>query len=174
MKLKIDLHDALVAELGGTTAHVTAQVKADEFLEFFDLSQQEIDLDKALAAQHAIAIVWRADDVRKLRPELTVEEAWSVLEACWQGHDRNRGLTNHVIEQACYDIFGTSPVTRAERLEQAVIGYGGEADMPANLVDLLTDARHGCDLRELDFSRLNHTAYEHYCAESQATKGGRK
>lgn len=53
---------------------------------------------------------------------------------------------------------------RAAACDMLLEHYGD--DEPADrLVDLLTDARHWCDLNGQSFSELDRRAYQHYLAE---------
>lgn len=39
-----------------------------------------------------------------------------------------------------------------------------------NVTDMLTDLRHLCDAKKIDFAARNRIAYTHYCAETHTTK----
>jgi hypothetical protein len=62
-------------------------------------------------------------------------------------------------------------VIRALTCDQALELYGDE-DLPSvNLIDLLTDAMHWCDLNGESFEKLRRQAYQHYLAEIHHTNG---
>jgi hypothetical protein len=54
--------------------------------------------------------------------------------------------------------------TRASRFEKVVAIYGDD-EPDTNLIDLLTDARHWCDLNGQSFWELDRRAHQHYLAE---------
>ncbi|QOJ14000.1 MAG: hypothetical protein HRU75_04820 [Planctomycetia bacterium] len=59
---------------------------------------------------------------------------------------------------------------RAERFDQALARYNDEYDTVANLIDLLADARHWCDLHEQCYGDLDRIAHDHYLAELWAER----
>ena len=48
---------------------------------------------KLLAKHHSIAAIWCTDDVRGIRPHLTEEQAWKVLQQVDDHHDAEWGIT---------------------------------------------------------------------------------
>ncbi len=65
-------------------------------------------LQEQLAAQGYIAILWHIDDVLAVRPDLTAEQAYEVLEACADDHDANLGLTWYTLETCADQLFPAS------------------------------------------------------------------
>ena len=53
---------------------------------------------------------------------------------------------------------------RALTFDLALETYGDE-DAASRCIDLLTDARHWCDLNRQNFAELDRQAYRHYLAE---------
>ena len=53
---------------------------------------------------------------------------------------------------------------RALTFESALETYGDE-DAATRCIDLLTDARHWCDLNSQSYASLDRQAYQHYLAE---------
>ncbi len=54
---------------------------------------------------------------------------------------------------------------RAERCARTIRQYNDEWDEKSNLIDLLADARHWCDRKDLSFAELDRIAYDRYVAE---------
>lgn len=59
---------------------------------------------------------------------------------------------------------------RAERFQTTLESYHDEHDVPANLIDILTDARHWCDLHNWSFAEFDRIAYQHYLEERSSDK----
>jgi len=58
-----------------------------------------------LAKHHSIAAIWCTDDVRGLRPHLTEEQAWEVLQEVAHHHDAEWGITWTTLETTADDLF---------------------------------------------------------------------
>jgi hypothetical protein len=58
------------------------------------------DIDTILASRRQVAVVWSIDDVQAIRPELTDEQAWEVLQAADRHHDAVIGINWDVL--GCY------------------------------------------------------------------------
>ncbi len=63
------------------------------------------EIKAALAKLGFIANLWHIDDVRQERPDLTKEQAWSVLQACEDRHDANIGINWEVIQTHADHLF---------------------------------------------------------------------
>ena len=60
--------------------HVPVDVDISSFLEFADDDwDHAIDIDAILEAEDEVALIWSVDDVQLRRPDLTEEQAWTVL-----------------------------------------------------------------------------------------------
>ncbi|MCC6970554.1 MAG: hypothetical protein IT434_10065 [Phycisphaerales bacterium] len=70
-----------------------------------DASLSSAAIHEMLATQHQIAIVWSIEDVHEVRPDLTNEQAWLVLQACKKCHDASVGVTWDTIEIIADDLF---------------------------------------------------------------------
>jgi hypothetical protein len=69
-------------------------------------AEHEIDIHDALAAQQAIAITISADDVLdEIRPDLSSQQAWSVLLAFQDRLRWNRGFILTRIDRLASEIF---------------------------------------------------------------------
>jgi len=165
-QLTFNLRDILAKHLG-RCVHAPATIDIDELLEFScDDDQHTVDLAEALAAQRRIAIVWCTDDVREVRPDLTDDQAWEVLQTCRKSHDCNFGLSWGWIEATARNLFG-DPDVRVARFQESLAGYG--PDTPEScLTDLLADARHWCRANQIDFEVAVGRASAHFVAESKA------
>ena len=62
-------------------------------------------LHRFLAKQRQIAIVWSIEDVHEVRPDLSDEQAWLVLETCKRNHDANVGITWDTLEITADYLF---------------------------------------------------------------------
>ena len=71
-----------------------------------DLS--EINVHELLKARRQIAIVWSVEDVQEVRPDLTAEQSWEVLQSCEAAHDCELGITWLSLEVAA-DVLFPSP-----------------------------------------------------------------
>lgn len=58
-----------------------------------------------LAARREIAIIWSVEDVLIMRPDLSDDSAWAVLQACDRHFDSSIGITWDVIEDAADELF---------------------------------------------------------------------
>jgi hypothetical protein len=58
-----------------------------------------------LAKHHSIAAIWCTDDVRGIRPHLTEDQAWEVLEQVRDVHDAEWGICWTTLETVADDLF---------------------------------------------------------------------
>src|SRR5271170_6099423 len=58
-----------------------------------------------LAKHHSIAAIWCTDDVRGVRPHLTEEQAWEVLQQVEDLHDAEWGISYTTLETVADDLF---------------------------------------------------------------------
>ena len=76
------------------------------------VSRQPVDVNRhvreLLAEQHSIAAIWCTDDVRGVRPHLTEEQAWEVLQEIDDHHDAEWGICWTTLETAADDMFPDS------------------------------------------------------------------
>lgn len=73
----------------------------------FDLSDNSIH--EMLADRHEIALIWSTQDVLKVRPDLSSESAWEVLQACERQHDALVGMSWDVIRCVANELFPSLP-----------------------------------------------------------------
>jgi hypothetical protein len=69
------------------------------------------DLPSLLAGRRMIAAVWSVEDVREIRPDLTDEQAWRVLQEVERRQDATLGITWDTLEWVAGDLFGDAPET---------------------------------------------------------------
>ncbi len=64
-----------------------------------------IDIHAVLAHRRQVAIVWETGDVREVRPDLSDDQAWEVLQGCLDWHDCELGFTWTLIEMVAHRLF---------------------------------------------------------------------
>jgi hypothetical protein len=62
-----------------------------------------------LAKRRQIAVIWDVDDVIAIRPDLTDDQAWDVLQAALKHHDAGVGINWEVLEFQAEILFGSEP-----------------------------------------------------------------
>lgn len=92
-KLHLDLHDILI----------------DQLLALLHPLEHVFDLEEFLAEHRLIAHVWGVADVLIVRPDLTEDQAWEVLETCDEAKDRSLGLTWDTIRDVAAERYGPCP-----------------------------------------------------------------
>ena len=71
----------------------------------------DIDIHGLLADRRQIAVIWSVEDVRGIRPDLTEEQCWKVLQAVDRHQHAELGITWLTLELAAEDAFGDAPET---------------------------------------------------------------
>jgi len=64
------------------------------------------NLEPILLPAGEIAIIWSVDDVLRLRPDLTRDEALTVLEYAELQHDSGDGINWHALDLRAEELFG--------------------------------------------------------------------
>ena len=64
-----------------------------------------------LQRQRQVAVTWCIADVKHVRPDLTDDQAWEVLEECRDRHDCEWGFTWTFIGDVADELFGDAPDT---------------------------------------------------------------
>jgi hypothetical protein len=75
----------------------------------------EIDVHKLLAQSGQIAIVWCIEDVKEVRPDLTDDQAWEVLQLVERSHDANFGVSWETLDSAAHSLFGDAAKKKQRR-----------------------------------------------------------
>ena len=73
--------------------------------------QTDTDIDALLAERRQVAVIWNIEDVREIRPDLSDDQCWEVLEFARQKHDCELGLSWTTLECAADTLFGDAPET---------------------------------------------------------------
>ena len=74
----------------------------------------EIDLHELPANRRQIAAIWCIEDVQEVRPDLTGDQAWEVLQEAERKHDAMMGISWDTLEILAEDLFGPAPETADE------------------------------------------------------------
>jgi hypothetical protein len=74
----------------------------------------EIDVHELLTGRKQIAAIWSIEDVLQVRPDLTDEQAWEVLERVGDKHCAEYGISWTTLECVAEDLFDGAPETDAE------------------------------------------------------------
>jgi hypothetical protein len=64
-----------------------------------------------LAERQQIAAIWCIEDVQGIRPDLTDDQAWEVLEEVGRKHDAELGISWTTLEIFADDLFGRATKT---------------------------------------------------------------
>jgi hypothetical protein len=67
-----------------------------------------------LAKHQQIAAIWSLEDVNGIRPDLTDDQAWEVLEQVRDIHDAEWGITYTTLETVAGDLFPESDTSAKE------------------------------------------------------------
>jgi hypothetical protein len=71
--------------------------------------ESHTNLQPMLWPRHEIAVVWTIEDVEELRPDLTADQCWSVLQECERTHDAGDGINWHALDATAEAMFGPEP-----------------------------------------------------------------
>jgi hypothetical protein len=74
-----------------------------------------LDLRELLANRGQIALIWSIEDVQEIRPDLSAEQAWEVLDRVEHKHDAALGVSWDTLECHAEDLFGDANETIAEQ-----------------------------------------------------------
>lgn len=94
-------------EIEGIAQKITfaAGESLDTFLGWLPAKPVVDELHELLSRRRQIAHVWEIGDVRDLRPDLTEDEAWSVLQLVDDQKDATLGITWDTLEAAASELF---------------------------------------------------------------------
>jgi hypothetical protein len=70
---------------------------------------KDIDIHALLAERRQIADIWSIEDVQEVRPDLTDDQAWEVLQRAERKCDAEFGITWTTLEIIAEDLFGDAP-----------------------------------------------------------------
>ncbi|MBX9623993.1 MAG: hypothetical protein K2X82_09310 [Gemmataceae bacterium] len=125
-KLTLNLADILERRYP-SGFHVPADIDLGTFLEFADDDWDHcLDLDAHLEAEDSVALVWSVSDVLARRPDLTTEQAWTVLVTARD--DFRRGECHlDFIEATANGVFPVGPLAKEASINYAVFFPGASA-----------------------------------------------
>lgn len=66
---------------------------------------ERMEVHDFLASRRMIAHIWSVEDVQEVRPDLTGDQAWEVLQAVDRRMDSEYGVTWQTLEDAADDLF---------------------------------------------------------------------
>lgn len=75
------------------------------------MTESAESLEAMLAERGEIAIVWCIEDVQEVRPDLTADQCWQVLQAARRQHDAGIGINWDVLQCVATELFGDAPGT---------------------------------------------------------------
>jgi hypothetical protein len=75
------------------------------------MKYQDMDIDAYLAERGQIAVIWSVEDVKGIRPDLTDDQCWEVLQQVKDVHDAESGISWTTLETVADDLFGDAPET---------------------------------------------------------------
>jgi hypothetical protein len=75
-------------------------------------AESEIDIQQLLRQRRQVAVVWCVEDVKHVRPDLTEDQAWQVLQQCYDKHDCEWGFTWTYLQDVAADLFPKQPSTK--------------------------------------------------------------
>ena len=70
--------------------------------------EKQKTLHEMMQQERVIGFLWNTDHVRSLRPDLTDDQAWSVLQHIDTRKAANFGITWDTLSWAAYDLFPRS------------------------------------------------------------------
>ncbi len=112
--LSIDLADAVDRRLGDilddilSELNVLIRASRSHYREF-SRPAVTVNVRDLLAKSRRIALIWTVDDVVALRPDLTAEQAWEVLEYAQDIYEPESGLTTRCLDGYALHLFGPRP-----------------------------------------------------------------
>jgi hypothetical protein len=72
---------------------------------------------RLLAERQQIAAIWSIEDVQGIRPDLTIDQAWEVLQEVGRKHDAEWGISWTTLADMASDLCGRAPKTDAAEEE---------------------------------------------------------
>ena len=73
----------------------------------------EVDIPALLAKHRQVAVTWCCEDVKHVRPDLSDDQCWEVLQQGIDQHDCEWGFTWTFIKDIAEEMFGEAPETNA-------------------------------------------------------------
>jgi hypothetical protein len=145
--LEIDLADILEHKYPHGF-HAPADIDISTFLEFADDDwMHQLDIEALLTANRLIGIVWNVQLVLDERPNLTEDQAWTILRACQPRYEEVTNPMRETIRHLADELFPKPKGKDGLRAQLAQI----ERQIEALPDDVSTDpAAYGSVAAELD------------------------
>jgi hypothetical protein len=70
-----------------------------------DTDFSDINIAQVLASRRQVAVTWSIEDVQGVRPDLSDDQAWDVLQEAIDKHDAEYGFTWGFIEFMADELF---------------------------------------------------------------------
>ena len=74
----------------------------------------DIDIHALLAERRKIAAIWSIEDVQFIRPDLSQNRAWEVLQEVEHRHNAELGITWQILELVADDLFSAPDTDTAQ------------------------------------------------------------
>jgi hypothetical protein len=114
MKATINIRDFLEDYAAYGTLTAEARIAIEDVMQCLDPSTEhefDIDIHELLPQNRQIAHVWGIEDVQEVRPDLTEDQAWQVLQTADRRLDSEYGMNWDTIEIIAEELFGDAPET---------------------------------------------------------------
>jgi hypothetical protein len=112
MTLTLNVHETL-QDLRDANLTAEARIAIDDLLEAVPAKAEfQLDLGHLLRRNRLIAPSWCVQDVQRVRPDLTNEQAWDVLEEVGRKHDAELGISWLTLECFADELFPESEAGR--------------------------------------------------------------
>ncbi len=72
-------------------------------------NRNTIDLYSLAAERRQIVCLWGIEDVQEIRPDLSDDEAWEVLQSVSRFYDGGNGINRDVLDYHAEMLFGDAP-----------------------------------------------------------------
>jgi hypothetical protein len=166
MKVTINLRGMVAEKIGGTVS-VPSTIDIEEVFDFIDFDdEQEVDIHDLLAEQKAVGLVFTIADVKKLRPDLTDEQAWEVLQMFEVAAEDCPDPLHETISQIADMHYPKRRKAKPSEVAKIIADYGNGCERE-NLVDLLTDTMHWCKGFGEPFEEFSSSAAVHFDEETE-------
>jgi len=68
----------------------------------------DLDIHALLASRRQITVIWCTEDVQSIRPDLTGDQAWEVLQRCKKFHDCEVGFNWLVLAAVANGMYAVN------------------------------------------------------------------
>jgi hypothetical protein len=127
----------------------------------------DVDIQELLAEQKAVALVFTTADVKKLRPDLTDEQTWEILQMFEAAAEDCPDPLYETMSQIADMHFPKHRKLKLAEVGKIIEDYDPHGDERENLVDLLTDLMHWGKGFGEPFDEFRGSAEMHFAAETK-------